>query len=81
MVLRNMVTNLIPVETLVKTTNTSPSRTTVNVSVTTLTPLHQEPTRRELILNVTKVVSVKVILGEMPSTLILNIKRERLIQV
>ena len=76
-----MVINLIPVEESVKTTDISPSRTTVNVSVTTLTLPHQRHTREDLILNVTKVVSDKVILGEMQSILTKNTEREELILV
>jgi hypothetical protein len=81
MVLRNTVINQIPAEEPVKTTNTSPSRTTVNVSVITLTPVHQRHTSRELILNVIKVVEDKVMLGEMPSILTHSIERELLIKV
>ena len=81
MVLRNMVINLIPAEEPVKTTNTSPSRTTVNASVITLIPVHPTYTKRELIPNVTKVVEDKVMLGEMPSILTISIYREKLIKV
>jgi hypothetical protein len=81
MVPRNTVINLIPAEEPVKTTNISPSRTTVNASVITLTLPQQRHTKRELIPNVIKEAEDKVMLGEMPSISILNTERELLIQV
>ena len=57
---------------LVTNSDTSPSRTTDNASVTTVTQPPRRHTREERILNVTKVVSDKVMLGEMPSIKTLN---------
>ena len=57
---------------LVMHTDSSPSRTTDNASVTTVTQAQLRHTREDLILNVTKVVKDKVILGEMPSIKTLN---------
>ena len=68
----DMVINLIHAELLVLNTDTSPSRTTDNASVTTVT---QPPRRliRELLINiVTKEEWDKVMLGEMPSIKTLN---------
>ena len=52
---------------LVTSTDTSPSRTTDNASVTTLMLPHQRPTREDLMVNVIKEEWDKVDLGEMQS--------------
>ena len=70
-----MVINLIHAEPLVLNTDISPSKTTVGAHATTLMLLPEQSTREELIKNVTKVVLVKVVLGEMQSILTLFTRR------
>jgi len=71
-VLRSTVINLTPAEMLVIYTDSSPSRTTDNVGVTTVSLLPLRHTREDLTLNVIKVDKDKVMHGEMPSIKTLN---------
>ena len=61
----DMVTNLIHAETLVLNTDTSPSKTMVGANATTVSLLQEMSIRRDLTVNVTKVVKDKETAGEM----------------